>query len=217
MPLQADLVSIIFGMLQTRDEKIFEVHKNRHKNNDHYKEFKRNVFLPSSIYCDLKSDNITFDVVQYFPVSLPPLLFVDISSVRYIFIPVLIGENDLDKDDWELIYVDCLAKLIFVVDPKKRIFNPDKLVEIQLNVSKLLSKVFPNDYDMQIQWNSELCKINYFKALENDFDGGIYLILMVYFLIQDVPMYFSESDCLASRINLASWIKIREIPLHSFV
>jgi hypothetical protein len=128
MPLQADLVSIIFGMLQTRDEKIFEVHKNRHKNNDHYKEFKRNVFLPSSIYCDLKSDNITFDVVQYFPVSLPPLLFVDISSVRYIFIPVLIGENDLDKDDWELIYVDCLAKLIFVVDPKKRIFNPDKLV-----------------------------------------------------------------------------------------
>jgi hypothetical protein len=37
MPLQADLVSIIFGMLQTRDEKIFEVHKNRHENNDHYK------------------------------------------------------------------------------------------------------------------------------------------------------------------------------------
>jgi len=113
--------------------------------------------------------------------------------------------------------VDCINKVINLVDPKKQTFNEDNLLKIQHDISRFMVKVFPNDVDLQTAWSCKISVINHFKELENDFDGGIYLILIIYCLVQDIPMYSSEQHCIPFRINLRSWIKNGEIPLHSFV
>ena len=103
VPLQSDLLSIVVNMLKCTDEKIFEVFKFRHQNNDHYKEYKRNIFLPVTM--TKNSDHqINFDISKYFPTNHPSF---DINLIRYIFVPFNDENDQNNNDNWKSICVDC--------------------------------------------------------------------------------------------------------------
>lgn len=160
-------------------------------------------------------------------------------KARKVFIPFEVEPNNNSINGyWGLIYVNTEEQVVQFVDPTKRYDNnleifsiinadtdDDELVEerVGLDLSIICRVLTPFLRYLFLDIDSTNWKFEFFPStiinqqtifppLTNHNDSGIYILLVIYLLSADIPLYFNESDLLPFKKNVVLWVKKGRIP-----
>jgi hypothetical protein len=64
-------------------------------------------------------------------------------------------------------------------------------------------------------WACSALFLYYFAPLTNDgdFNSGLYITAAIYFICNDVPLFFDAGTISRLRFNLAYWLLVEELPV----
>jgi hypothetical protein len=66
--------------------------------------------------------------------------------------------------------------------------------------------------DPEHDYEYEVYPYQYYEALENDFDSVVYLVIIIYFLVLEMPIYFTTDQVPALRKKVAFWMLNEQLP-----
>ena len=220
--ITVDVISVLSRLFQLRDQQISRNYQDVHSNKANITPFKRSLYLDDS--------HMDFIVENPSRTDFNELIRNDISwevlkTVIILFKLSHYCENhtNKDEDDWSLLYINVIKREIILIIPNiDWIFPSDEIMERANNVSQSISEVFNTFLHVMIPsfigtWKCTLCPqyMQNFQCLENDYDSGIYVIMIAYFITCDCPLGFhmSESTSKNIRLRIARWILEKRLPI----
>jgi hypothetical protein len=224
-------LSSIMCMFHERNWNIYSAFELKHKSQNTYNELKRNIYLPVEFYDEIKYHG-THECLRsciWFPEE-DIVAALNPNQVRYIFIilPSLMINNQANNESSTsiLICVDISKFLINLLLPSSSVWlvSMEQIQEVKLNTLKCVGHLFPPGVLLLPPVNNWACTQNqgaHFELLQmnsHHHDECIYLLIMIYFLEENLPLYFSPTDCNAFRINLTFWMLRNDgkFPYHSY-
>ena len=91
---------------------------------------------------------------------------------------------------------------------------PQALAEYLILVKDLLQPLLSAlDPAFTNEWQCTIYRETYFELLNNQFDSGVYVTALTYFLSVRVPLFFNHNSIVRLRMNLAYWILVGELPI----
>jgi len=137
------------------------------------------------------------------------------SSVNRLY---LLEKVDAIEDCYCLIIVDFAKKQLYYIDPKCE--DVDHVTERAKEVCVLLNRFL----DRHIEEEDDLRRSGWWEItnsiekmhiprLQNDFDSGMYVFLILYFSIFECPVIFEHDDIICMRKQLAYWILKEYLPM----
>lgn len=210
--LKEDVMDAVAALFQLRDDRISDSHHSVNSNKNNYRLWLRTKYLSASFWRVLLEGAKSIDEVkvEYF--------FGEnwkVEEYRYIVIYL----NCFDPnavDPWAMLRVDLVTHSIEYIDgridgrqPVIPALNVFLYLVKDLLQPLLLSLVpgFVND------WQCGVFCHTYFELLENQYDSGIYVTAVTYFLSRGVPLFFDRTSVTRLRMNLAYWILVGELPI----
>jgi len=210
--IKADCMNIVCEMFNKRDDRIWRSYNDVNQDSQNFENFKSSIFYGSHFVESLISDPIRDNVDNN---NSRPEVLLHTAHRLYLTYKSL----DDATDNWCLLIVDIPLKKIFYIDPKldinslsiddnNRVENLMETFEIALN--PFLSRTITT---YEENWECEIYPHINFSFLQNDFDSGVYIAVIIYFLVQDCPLTFQESDMSTFRENYAYWILNESLPM----
>lgn len=208
--IRPDCMKIICELFNKRDDRICQSHKDVNQDSQYYQEFRPSFFYPTefmeSLILDPTSD-IDFQIMRRENVVL--------SNAHRLFFTY---QNDELTDSWCLLVVDITIRKIYYIDPK---LNLAELLPHDIRLEILLEKfeIALNPFLSSVintfegNWQCDVFPDAMFVPLQNDFDSGIYLAAIMYFIVQDCPPTFLESNVNKFRSSFAYWILNEALPI----
>ena len=207
------LMDAVASLFQLRDDRIFDSHQSVNSNRNGYRLWKRSIYLGASFWGVLLEGIKSVEQLkeEYFGPDWN-------NSENYLNVYIYLNSFDGDSvDPWALIQVNVVTHAITYFDGRidGRVQPlPPALVEFLILVKDLLqpllSALVP---DFTNEWHCVVYRETYFELLDNDFDSGVYITAITYFLSVGVPLFFARNSIVRLRMNLAYWILVGELPM----
>jgi hypothetical protein len=236
--LDSDCMYCVKELFRSRSEKIYNVHKQINGRKADYEsvnpakilKLKQNLFFDCKTfrfileYTDQLNDEnfIANNWRRLFPgLDYDLNIFSNINRIYYL----VKNSEDENIDDWRLLILDLTYKRLYFIDPKypnnlELIENEAErgpLEEVMSGYKSALNNmwraIFPN-YDYENNLGGFICTIfpyQYQEVLLNNFDSGVYVATILYFLVTDTPIYFRMEDCPHLRNFFAYWLNTGEL------
>jgi hypothetical protein len=213
--LLGTLMDCVMKLFQCRINRICECHKEVNEAHTNYEKYPSSVFLPFSAFLDLRAQLLTPQqiIASYFSTSTGEPL--DISSIRKLYFISKAADSDTV---WVVYVIDIELHTIKYLDPRR---NSNAIVSndltVHLNSIRDMLTVFLRVLipDYVEAWVCSVLSLYYFAPLTNDgdFDSGLYITAAIYFLCNDVPLFFDAGTISRLRLNLAYWLLVEELPV----
>ena len=137
------------------------------------------------------------------------------SSIRKLYFISKATDSDTV---WVVYVVDIELHTIKYLDPRR---NSNAIVSndltVHLNSIRDMLTVFLRVLipDYVEAWACSVLSLYYFAPLTNDgdFDSGLYITAAIYFLCNDVPLFFDAGTINRLCLNLAYWLLVEELPI----
>jgi len=206
------LMDAVAFLFQLRDDRIFDSHQSVNSNRNGYRLWKRSIYLGASFWGVLLEGIKSLDQLkeEYFG--------PDWNSENYLNVYIYLNSFDGDSvDPWALIQINLVTHTITYfdgridgrVEPVPPALN-GFLILVKDLLQPLLSALVP---DFTNEWHCIVYRETYFEQLDNDFDSGLYITAITYFLSVGVPLFFGRNSIVRLRMNLAYWILVGELPM----
>jgi len=210
--VKAALMDAVASLFQLRDDRIFDSHQSVNSNRNGYRLWKRSIYLGASFWGVLLEGIKSVDQLkeEYFG--------PDWNSENYLNVYIYLNSFDGDSvDPWALIQLNVVTHTITYfdgridgrVEPVPPALN-EFLTLVKDLIQPLLSALVP---DFTNEWHCNVYRETYFEQLDNDFDSGLYITAITYFLSVGVPLFFGRNSIVRLRMNLAYWILVGELPM----
>lgn len=207
--LKEDVMDAIASLFQIRDDRISDsVNSNRHD----YRPRKRSKYLGASFWKDLLEGIKSIDQIklEYFG--------ADWNVDNYLYVYMYVNSFDVHSvDPWVLIQVNLVKYSLAYVDGRidGRVEPVPQALTEYLNLMKdllqpLLLTLVPA---VTNEWQCTVYRQTYFELLDNQFDSGVYITALTYFLSVGVPLFFDRNSIVRLRMNLAYWMLVGELPI----
>jgi hypothetical protein len=192
--LNESIVTVFLAMLKRRDDRICRSHLEINAELDAYVEHKLSLFFMSDVLDSIC--NQQFDRVAG----------VDFEKVHRVYFCVA-----FPNDKWAVVLLDCSAKQICYVCPNiDSPFNIERLQAYEEGLRSFTAVKFGADNAM---WPCVPCPDSYLEPIENDFDGGIYAMILLYTLAHGSPIVIKTDYLERYRRNIAYWILSEQLPI----
>ena len=137
------------------------------------------------------------------------------SSVNRLY---LLGKVNNNDDCYCLIVVDFAKKQLYYIDPKSEDvdFVTDRAKEVCVLLNRFLDYHIQDEDDLRSSGWWEIANSiekMHFPRLQNDFDSGMYVFLLMYFSVFECPVVFDHDDIICMRKQLAYWILKEYLPM----
>lgn len=207
------VMDYVMKLFQCRIDRICECHKEINESHDNYEPYRSSIFLPSTAIQGLRTQQLTPQqiIASYFRTdSGEPSNMDNVNKIYFI-------SKGYDSDNvWVLYVVDLEFHSISYLDPRR---NSNSVVSedlaLHLNETRDMLSVFLrillSDYGGT--WACNVLSPYYFSPLINDCDSGLYITAAIYFLCNDVPLFFDNGTIFRLRLNLAYWLLVEELPV----
>jgi len=124
--------------------------------------------------------------------------------------------RDLDSN-WKLIIVEKQSSSIYFLDPRNPNRNNDEeIVNCCSKVADLLRYLRITDRDNNViqDWTVTRYPFQYYQSYDsNGFNGGLYILIILYFIVYDSPIYFSEHQLQNFRRKFCYWVLKGKLPI----
>jgi hypothetical protein len=219
-PIKIDLMEIILKLLQVRSDSVCDNHAETNRQTrgyiDQSLEMKKSLYCLPNVTTSLLYRDLNEPIVNPFSQTHPNL---DINKIHRMYLTDRASE-DVNVDSWILFVIDFTDKKIYYIDPKGVINYDGDIQLIVKNHSKESIEASFNNF-LNISWPDdnlggfEVAKFPFleFELQQNDFDSGIYLSTILYFLEMGCPIAFKESYLTHFRKNFAYWLSQGELPM----
>ena len=114
-----------------------------------------------------------------------------------------------------LFFIDFFEKKIFYIDPKQsdRTIVPENLQDFFDQTKEEISNVFLSAHLDVNEIDVEIYPHQYYPYNESNLYSDLYIILILYFLETDVPIWFTSKMLKETmKINFAYWLLNRSLP-----
>ena len=189
-----DAMSIFLLLLRMRDIRICSSHREVNEDLDAYCERKSSFFFDVAMLESLCDGDFEY------------LANVDLAKTHQVFFIVKHA-----SDVWTILILDCSAKSIFFVSSSGQNGIADaELWRYRTGLARFVARHFGIGYDA---WPWNPCPGLFIEPLENDFDGGIYVMILLYSLAHGSPAVIRTSYIEQYRRNIAYWIMNEQLPI----
>lgn len=197
--IHASNILVVRKLLELREVRVQGAHADVNREKDTYIKLKENYFLLND-FLELIMDNPRNALLStYFPQNM-----LDISHKWFIMYP----QRQNEVLNWRLIVVCHSAKKIYFIDPKMPRVGADYENEMWGLYSTKINEFMDPEHDYEY----EVYPYQYYEALENDFDSVVYLVIIIYFLVLEMPIYFTTDQVPALRKKVAFWMLNEQLP-----
>ena len=136
-------------------------------------------------------------------------------TVNRLYLLEKVNDNE---DCYCLIVVDFTKKQLYYIDPKCEVVDhvTDRAKEVSVLLNTFLNRHIEDDDDLLRHgpWKiSNSIEKMHFPRLQNDFDSGMYVFLIMYFCVFECPVVFDHDDIICMRKQLAYWILKEYLPM----
>ena len=210
--LKEGVMDAVASLFQLRDDRIVDSHHSVNSNRNGYRPRKRCKYLGASFWRVLLEGTKSIDQIQleYFG--------ADWNVDNYLHVYLYLSSFDADSvDPWVLVQINLETHHIVYVDGRidGRVQPVPQALVQYLNLVKdllqpLLSVLVPAFTN---EWQCTVYRETYFELLNNQFDSGVYVTALTYFLSVRVPLFFNHNSIVRLRMNLAYWILVGELPI----
>ena len=211
-PMKENVIDAVVALFQLRDDRIFESHTSVNSNRHGYRPWQRSIYLRASFWEALIQGIKSLDQLreEYFGQD----WIVD----NYLHIYIYVNSFDAASvDPWALLQVNLVTHNIVYFDGRNNGRAepvPPGLMTFLTMVrdilQPLLSTLVPA---FNLQWQCTSFRQTYFELLDNNYDSGVYITAITYFLSVGVPLYFDRNSIARLRMNLAYWILVGSLPI----
>ena len=210
--LQVNVMDAVASLFQFRDNRISESHHSVNSNRNGYRSWKRSIYLGPSFWDTMLQGmkNVEQLKEEYF-------FGAEKTIDDYIYVYIYLNNFDaISADPWSMIRINLLTHNIEYLDGRinGRVQPLVPEIDIFLNAVKavlqpLLLHLIPSFTN---EWQCGVYRETYFELLDNQYDSGVYVAAITYFLSVGVPLYFDRASISRLRMNLAYWILVGELP-----
>lgn len=191
--ISEQLMETLLLLLRRRDYRIVQAYADKFRRAENYVARSKLLFYNPEF----------FRTIQQEVVDLP-----DWNGVHRVFVTL----KSPGFDDWSLLLIDVDAKNMWFIDPRQ---PPDHALTVKLQeyaevMNRLLTRMALNTSG---PWRCERYPDQYFEALSNDIDSGIYLFAIMYFLCAPCPLAFSAEDVVKLRSTFAYYLLTGDLPM----
>lgn len=183
--IQKDAMVVLLELLRKRDNRICVAHRDVN-----HRRSSRSTHLPS-IFCQCD----TLSAMMQSPTDLAWLrnqISLDSWKAAWeIYLPI-----QLENGVWNLLLIRTKDRKAFLFDPHYDISKSEhrERFGVTLNsYSSMLNTIMPEisaGATPNGSWQCEKFPFEFYEVLENDFDSGLYVFMIMYFLAMDCPLYF---------------------------
>jgi hypothetical protein len=209
-PLTKDLIDVALELFRKHNLRVCNSHHEVNSGQHRYERYKPSIFCSPDLFNSLKNDPTSTAIPQY-------LENVDWNASQRIYIPILLSNQiQATSDEWYLLIVDITEKKIYYVNPRFNMrmaldqFNTEKMHEFQIIINPFLTNFVTTHAG---NWNIDVLNHTYYEVLQNNFDAGIYILNIIYFDLQQCPIYFDEQDIPKFRLQYCYWILNVTLPI----
>jgi hypothetical protein len=184
------LMSAIVNLFIERDELVKSCHRDQHFKDRGYEDRKTTLF---HLFEDI--NNIRNSDLNILPVSIDECPY----HRSYIIFKTRQTEIALSSFHWAIVEIDFTEGKIYYIDPMGP--SDTSYVNIKGVVNEFyLPRIFGGSFD----WNMINYDHQYYDLLKHEKaeDSGLYVFLILYFLVQDIPIVFTRNDLDLARYKL---------------
>jgi len=211
--IQHNCIDVICEMFNKRDDRICRSHHDVNRESHNYQEWKPSLFYSTQIIESLIEDPF---LNGFTTLQLQSREDIILSTAQRLYFTYKGG--NLFADIWCLVIVDIPLRKLFYVNPKldTNLITEEEEITV-LSVMESFEIALNPLLSMMIEayegnWECTFFPNMNFSFLQNDFDSGIYIAMILYFLANDCPPTFLDSDMNKWRSNLAYWMLNESLP-----
>lgn len=211
--LTENVMDAVAALFQLRDDRISDSHQSVNSNRHGYRLWKRSIYLGPSFWRLILEGNLADDQIKdkYF-------FGADWKAENYQYIYMCVNSFDATSvDPWALIQINLVSHKIEYLDGRingRQLPVLAGLVQflqlVKMVLKPLLLSLIP---EFTNEWHCEAHHETYFELLDNQFDSGVYVAAVTYFLSVGVPLFFDRNSIARLRMNLAYWMLVGELPI----
>ena len=210
--LQESIMECIMKLFTIRINRICESHKEVNEAHDNYQPHKSSIFMPPSAFQELQTDlKPREEIVElYFTNSRGQQINID--SIDKIY---FICKAHDSEHVWILYVIDIELRAIRYLDVRRSDNDTvstaltDYIAQKQLVIIEFLRVLIPEYLG---DWSCGLLSPYYFQPMTNDYDSGLYIAAVIYFICNHVPLFFTPASIVRLRLNMAYWLLVEELP-----
>lgn len=185
------LMEFLLVLLRRRDHRIIMAYSDKFRRSANFVARSRSLFYNAEFFRNLRDEGM----------DLP-----DWKGAHQVFITL----KSPGCDDWSLLLLDVESKRILFIDPRAGQLDPARLQRY----AAILHGVLPRTgLDATEPWRCEVYPEQYFEALSNDEDSGIYLFAIMFFLCAPCPLAFTAVDIVKLRSIFAYYLLSEDLPM----
>jgi hypothetical protein len=210
------VMDYIMLLFQCRIDRICECHKEVNEVHDNYEPYRSSIFLPFEAFEDIRMQQKSPEEIieLYFCCTTTGERYNMNSIQKIYFISKAVDSSNI----WVLYIVDIELRAINYLDPRRsstEMLSND--VTAHLNYAKDVFTAFMQALipDYGGNWSCNCLVSYYFSPLSiaNAYDSGLYITAAVYFICNDVPLFFDQGTIDRLRLKLAYWLLVEELPV----
>ena len=214
--LQESITECIMRLFTIRNGRICQSHKEVNEAHDNYQPRKSSIFLPPSAFQDLQENLKSRDeIIQlYFNIGGGQQQVNNVDSI--IDKCYFIGKAHDSESVWILYLIDIELRTIRYVDARRS--DTDVVSNALAEHLALMKPIFIDFLRVLIpeylgDWLCGLLSPYYFSPMtNNDYDSGLYIAAVIYFICNGVPLFFTTATITRLRVNMAYWLLVEELP-----
>lgn len=206
-PMTATLLNTMLELFRIREEVISKSHADINHDKAKYEYYKPSVFCPPDFLAALLNDPLSPELDQYFDIE-------PIVTIRRFYC-VLKNVNS-DRDDWKLVVIDIERKCFSLIDPATVVNNSDSSRQLISQLTEALNTFLGHHLGERRgdAWSiKSATSLTRYVPKEDDFNGGMYVITIIYYLLFDAPMVFNSCDIDKQRNKWVHWILLESLAI----
>ena len=213
--LLGNLMDCVMKLFQCRINRICECHKEVNEAHANYEMYPSSIFLPFSVFQDLCAQLLTPQqiIASYFSSTTGEPL--DMNSIRKVY---FLSKATDSNTVWVVYIIDIELHTIKYLDPRRNsnaVVSNDLAVHLN-SIRDMLTGFLTILIPVYVEaWACSALSLYYFAPLTNDgdFESGLYITAAIYFICNDVPLFFDAGTISRLRFNLAYWLLVEELPV----
>jgi hypothetical protein len=203
-PFDTHMITAVLAMFKARDDDAFAAVGGLVENaqGDNHVVWRKSAYLSPDFYSALESGA---DVSAFIDTA-------SISSMQRLY--VVRKKISTPEIEWDLVVVDIQRRTVIYFDPREDYSVPDytptqSTKTLLENIDQLLGDFLRTNIQhprgqAAVEWKCSVYKpiAVSFEPLQNNFDSGMYIYCLRFFLEQDCPLWFKMEQMELLRMNL---------------
>jgi hypothetical protein len=204
-PILDNAMTVVMSLFQDRNDAICEAHAEVNSEKNHYEKYLRSFYLPFSFMQALAENPLRTDIKERF--------FGSANWSGNDTKNLLILAKKANTQKWIILSAELATCKIALIDPERNNSQPFTASElstctaIEAIVKPFLSSLRDGDWK---------CRPSYHKVftdpIANDFDSGMYVMAIIYFLSTETPVFFSQQTVDSLRLSFPYWLLCKALP-----